>query len=138
MVMNGRGRMTLNISHNYKDVEQLSFDFIGCNREGKIRLYVPLDEVDSLSCMIDSFCWADTLQGEDYWEEVYSKICEMEYGSRPHPYFNRTPLLYDGGHVGAMSGVLNNAFQWSSTPEGYDYWFKVSDDLSYVERNLRK
>lgn len=30
--------------------------------------------------------------------------------------------------IGAETGLINNAFTWTHTPEGHDYWDKLSDE----------
>jgi len=39
------------------------------------------------------------------------------------PEFHRTFL------TGSVSDVLNNAFVWSVSPEGFDYWSKLKESL---------
>ena len=94
----------------------------------------PRREVNALECDLlarwfvqghRSFMWATSAYGEKYWEGVYDALFELAGDQRDAA---RGDDLLGLGLRGA-SDLLNNAFTWSDTKQGYGYWQKVYDRM---------
>jgi hypothetical protein len=75
----------------------------------------------------DNLKWESTVEGKEYWQEVYEKLCTLGEVDKD----NVIPRKYEGRNTPEreMAVLLAMSFPFSGTDEGFDYWMGVYNKL---------
>jgi len=88
------------------------------------------DAADSLS---NAFRWASTNPNSTYWSDVYDELVMMGVKSK-NPTSNLKEDEVDIFNCKKFIYCLNNAFTWTDSPQGVDYWLDVETKMWRIIR----